>query len=685
MTDIFGDNSRLVNDGGRVSFTGLGGNIDFRSAVDSIMEARRFPVDRLEARVEENTSQLSALRQMQSLTAELQDSVEAMRGAFSIGNEGDVFAAKQAFASSTSLTGAPASPAGDILAANVTNAAEVGTREVEVIQRAQAQRIAGTDFAERNADLGITGTFSVNGVEINVRETDSLADIRARISNADNGASASIISPTEDEHILVISADETGQAMELADPDGVLEQLGFLTADGDLANELRAAQNAQLKVDGLQDTTAFTSAAVTDATQPLDTFVSTGTGTLTLTGADGTAVDVAYDTSVDSLQDLANRINTDAGAVATAEVVEENGTFRLEIASADGQRLDLADSGTLAEELAIERPDRIIERSSNRIDDIFDGITLDLLKAEPGTLVEIEVDRNLTEVRDSILDFVDAFNALKQFTNAQRLELQLEGMPEEEVGILRGTPALRDVESNLSRVIGQGASGVDGAFAVLSQIGIDLVDRDTVSNPARRNNLEVDSSQLSEALLNNFDEVRSLLSFRSTTDSTDITVIGFNGATRHNAEGDFTLTVDTDAEGNLLSAEIDGVAAEINGNRIVGQAGNGAEGIRILYNGGVAEGGRDINFNVTNGIAANTFFTAGTLLTDRGTIDGEIRRLENQNQDSEERITRQLAQLDQQRERLLERFAETERRLAELSTVSSSIEALMASLLQRNN
>lgn len=686
--DIFGDNSRLVNDDGRVSFTGLGGNIDFRQAIDSIIEARRFPIDRLETRVSENTTQLSVLREMQGLVGGVQDAVENLRGAFSIGNENDLFAAKQAFASSVSLTGTTASPAGDILAANVTNAAQTGVRQVEVLQRAEAQRIASGEFADETTALNIAGTFSINGTDINVQTTDTLLDVRARINNANSGdtatgVSASIISPSETENLLILNADDTGEEIALNDPDGVLESLGFLTAGGDLANELRAAQNAQLKVDGLQDTSTFISAGVTDATQPLDTFVSTSTGTLTLTDADGVAVNVAFDTSVDSMQDLAARINTDAGAIASAQVVEEDGVSRLEITSQDGRRLDITDTGTLTDELGFARPDRIVERSSNRIDDLFDGITLDILKAEPGTQVDIEVDRNLTSVRDSILDFVDAFNELKQFTNAQRFELELEGMEEGEVGILRGTSALRDVETNLNRVLGQGATGVDSAFSVLSQIGIDLVERDSVANPSLRNTLEVDGAQLSEALLNNFDEVRSLFSFRSTTSSTDITVIGFDGNTRHNGTGDFTLTVDADAAGNVLSAEIDGVAAQIDGNRIIGQAGNGAEGIRILYDGGAATG-RTIDFNVTNGIASNTFFATETLLADRGSIDGEIRRLETQNEDTQTRIDRQLEQLDFQRERLIERFAETERRLGELNSVRSSLDALMASLTQNN-
>ena len=61
-------NSLTVDANGRVSFSGLSSGIDFRSVVDSIMAARRIPVDTLETRVADNQDQITALEDLRAGT-----------------------------------------------------------------------------------------------------------------------------------------------------------------------------------------------------------------------------------------------------------------------------------------------------------------------------------------------------------------------------------------------------------------------------------------------------------------------------------------------------------------------------------------------------------------------------------------------------------------------------------------
>ena len=55
-------NNLTVDANGRASFSGLSSGIDIQGTVDAIIAARRIPVDRLEATVEENADKLPLLR-----------------------------------------------------------------------------------------------------------------------------------------------------------------------------------------------------------------------------------------------------------------------------------------------------------------------------------------------------------------------------------------------------------------------------------------------------------------------------------------------------------------------------------------------------------------------------------------------------------------------------------------------
>jgi hypothetical protein len=116
--------------------------------------------------------------------------------------------------------------------------------------------------------------------------------------------------------------------------------------------------------------------------------------------------------------------------------------------------------------------------------------------AREGARIALNYTSNEDAARAAITDFVDAYNATKQFINAQRQGAQLEDQAEETVGALRNEPILSDVESRLSRVLGIGAQNVDGDLEVLGQIGIDFVDNASLSDKTREDTLTIDDAEL---------------------------------------------------------------------------------------------------------------------------------------------------------------------------------------------
>src|SRR3546814_19342291 len=106
--------------------------------------------------------------------------------------------------------------------------------------------------------------------------------------------------------------------------------------------------------------------------------------------------------------------------------------------------------------------------------------------AEPGTTVTIDVDRNLTQAKDAIGGFVDAYNSVRSLLNLHLDTDPATGKPREDATLF-GSTALADIETRLSRIVGAGPQGARTAFSVLAPIGIGLVGTNALVAPPLAN------------------------------------------------------------------------------------------------------------------------------------------------------------------------------------------------------
>lgn len=822
-------NNLSVDESGRVSFSGLSSGIDLQGTVDAIIAARRIPVDRLEATVEQNEEKIASLKDLRTILESMRTSLSRLFGQVTFGNNNDIFSAKQAFASSSRVDGTTASAAGNLIGVTVDNAAATSNHTIEILQTAKAHKVSSdqitnpsaavgfgasdeftissdrtrTSFQSSVAPLGTTplgsagtleftddngtviGTVSylatdtiddlataistnvtgvtatvdnvANGVRLNLTGTDAfrmtettvtgsvltdfqlgvtkiavssattLNDLRDLINQANLGANAtginaSVVTVTASESYLVLTADDTGVTMDLADTSGTpLDTLGILvgatvtgnllefseeyeqaywttptgtistnaiiapdgtmTADGliadtspgahptytttaepitagtnymfstyakagdvdnfrlqvngtgfggfeyaefDLANglalgtsgpavtntniedvgngwyrvsmkvsgtangtalfehypvdvttsfvgdgatvntylwgsqvetvtaetvpgpyvstsikiknELQGAQNAQLYADGVLDQSNL---IYESDFQTSSTVLVGSAGTLSFSGTSGALGTVAY-TGATTLAQLATDITANVTGV-TASVVTDGTGARLEISSATAFTLSETGGGSAISDLGIDNKRKVIERASNTIDDLFNGVTLSLFAAEKGTTITLDVEQDLSQVKTEIFSFVEAYNAMRQFVNANKLVDTATGELDEEAGVLSKSLALSEVASSLSQIIGAGVAGVDANFSVLSQIGVDFVDINQ-EDPLLAENLDIDEALLDSMLLSNADDVRKLFSFDLTSGDPRVTLLGFNGQTTYNSSG-YTLNL----------------------------------------------------------------------------------------------------------------------------------------------
>ncbi|TVR86452.1 MAG: flagellar hook protein FliD [Spirochaetaceae bacterium] len=172
-----------------------------------------------------------------------------------------------------------------------------------------------------------------------------------------------------------------------------------------------------------------------------------------------------------------------------------------------------------------------VTRSSNRIDDIIPGTTLNLHRPSAGP-VEIAVEPDRESAKDAVIEFVAYYNQLIRDINIltrseSEIIDQIEYFSDEEreqarerLGLLQGDSTLNQLRTRLQTIVMNAYdTGPDSDLRLLAQIGISS----NAGAPGRgfdpgrlRGYLEINENILDNALANNFEEIRRL--FGSDTD-----------------------------------------------------------------------------------------------------------------------------------------------------------------------
>ena len=560
--DALNVSNLVVDANGRVSFSGLTSGIDFANVVDQIIEAKRIPVVTLDNRVTENDAKITALNDLRGLLDALRTSVSEMRGAVTVGGAGNVFENKQAFATTSRSDAKTPSAAGNLIGVTVANAADAGSHTMEVRRIAKAHKISSSSFASQSTALGISGDFTItngaNNKVISVAATDTLADIRSRINNANTGTNAtgvtaSIVTVSATENILVLSNDTTGTALNITDSGSALSGLGISSDNGaTFTNVLQTPQTARFTVDGLTDGDHHESAVIASQTATLNNFATAATypGTFDIVG---TATRTISYTASDTLSTLRDKINLETGNTGvTATIVADGDGFRLNLDS--GSDFTLTDTSGLLAGLNVNDK-LVVENTSNTVSNVFAGLTINLFQSEPGTEIRIDIEQDLTAVKTSIEGFVAAYNAVREFINTQNQVDLSTGLKGDNSGDLFGESILNSTRDQLNALVGVGVAGVSQEFSVLAQIGVDFFVSTDQTNVLQDNTLEIDNTKLDESLLKNIADVRRLFAFDFSSSDPDVALLGFTKNTTYSASG-YTLNIGAAGPGKLTSKSV---------------------------------------------------------------------------------------------------------------------------------
>lgn len=246
---------------------------------------------------------------------------------------------------------------------------------------------------------------------------------------------------------------------------------------------------------------------------------SIGTGTITIsTGAE--AFSVTLDEEGGSLADIRDAINASAeNSSVTAGIVNsvdgahliltgtdsgEDAAFSVAVAGGDGGLESLAfvaggGASAFSEvNAAADAQLRIdgleVSASSNIVNDAIEGVTINLLAAEEGTIQEVTISFDREAAKEQINTFVQGYNNLLQ-TVGNQTSFNPETF---QSGALFGDSAVRSLVSDVRGVVNSLGTDPNVAIRSLAQIGI---------TTELDGSLSIDDALLDDAMNTNFEEV----------------------------------------------------------------------------------------------------------------------------------------------------------------------------------
>lgn len=284
---------------------------------------------------------------------------------------------------------------------------------------------------------------------------------------------------------------------------------------------------------------------------PADTDPARGLGNTTIVVEmieDGALADVAFRISLDG--GLTFHDNNGAGFALTAggggfefdlfaELVDDNGdpVFDFDIGlnldfTNDGSEfsvgdritIDLFDSEIQAAQDALINVNGInLVKSSNIIDDVFDGLKLNLQDADADQTITVNITEKTGDITSAMNGFVEAYNSAMSLIHAQS---KFNPEEDEEAPLLMGDATVRQIQTSLQRYVTGRISILGGdTISALADIGI--------TTDSTNGQLIFNSAELSSALTDDPNAVRRLLSrFGDVIDGSNASFVSSTSATK---------------------------------------------------------------------------------------------------------------------------------------------------------
>ena len=534
--------------------TGLGSGIEWASIVDQLMEIEKRPLQMKQIRVREIESEKSAWNAISNQLSSLQSTMESM-------DELSELMVKKATSSLSSK-----------LSVSATEEATPGIYDIEINQLANGHKmISGGLNSLSDTIFSSDGTFEFTGssgeaTSIDVTTTTTLSSLKRMINGSSTSdVSASIMNDgsSTDPYRLILTSKETGEASEVSfggtatwEPDLYFRDSAIADASRDSGTGTSSMSSYGQLFTGMEEEYTFT---VTSG----GTITAGGTGsavTIEVTDFDGAVVDTL---NILGTYTAGTKLSTVNGL----EVSFDAGTL-FDAATQDIFSLDVTDRTARDSEITVENI--TIVKDSNTIDDIVEGITLNLLSISgDDDEISVVVENDKPAAKKLVEKFISKYNmVISAVKGYQKYDDEAE-----KGGPLFGDSQASSIVSALGNIVGQMNDGLDTNqfYKTISQAGVELT---------TDGRLELDSSVFDDALSDNYDEVIRLFTLDSEFTGTNSSEFILKGTSMKTQGGTYDVSVTMSGD-SIASATINGLAATINGSFISGAEGDDAEGVMI--------------------------------------------------------------------------------------------------------
>jgi flagellar hook-associated protein 2 len=163
-----------------------------------------------------------------------------------------------------------------------------------------------------------------------------------------------------------------------------------------------------------------------------------------------------------------------------------------------GTSLTFPDQASDAKDAMVVIDGVTVTRATNSIDDLIDGVTLDLLAPSVSSGV-LQISADTQVVEDRIRNLVDTYNAVRTVFDT----LRNPDADDELAGALSGDNSFRTIENRLREMFTSASSTPGTSLTYLSDIGVEMT---------RYGTLEIDDTKLSDALTTNYADVVTMFS-----------------------------------------------------------------------------------------------------------------------------------------------------------------------------
>lgn len=403
---------------------------------------------------------------------------------------------------------------------------------------------------------------------------------------------------------LISSALATLQdaAKELTDPEGMFSKTASFTESNalvptELGTEVQPG-SYNFTVEDIASSQSLTSTSFSSKSDAVGEGVLTfrfgsvsvdGAGAmLTTNGFDqdleAEEVQITIDSSNNTLEGLRDAIN-DADFGVQASIVNDgqngyvlqitaesgvNNQLEISVAEAGGSPTDNDDSG-LSRFTFNETASQLVQkqagadahltlngldiyRESNSIDDIVEGLKMDVLQAAPGETVTITVSEDKAYAEQKIRDFVEAYNlfleAIEPAVGTTEQENE-DGDTVQVTGSLATDALAKSMLSQVKSVIASAIPGLsDSNFTSLGAIGI---------RTELDGSISINEKTFSSAIEDNFEDVQKLFAPNTATSDNGIYINSYNDNT---LAGEYDVVVTTQpSKGSYQGNALGGITA----------------------------------------------------------------------------------------------------------------------------